>query len=158
MFTYLAPVPRCFFQQLYSSMWALIVGWIWCIVSTFELKCFNKQFCYCAVVLDSRLFLCALLKYLFLICIDFWDMGFETKNVHFWPYNQNPWWSGPALTLFDGLFIRQTSKHESMIYTQHGKWLQTCLWKIEQNILNSLEVIAFPRGTNFYQVFINFHV
>ena len=73
----------------------------------------------------------------------FFDTGYETKNAIFLPYNRNLWWPDPAMTLFDSLFLRQMLIYEPKISAKHGDWLWNCRIKFEQDILKSLETIAF---------------
>ena len=44
----------------------------------------------------------------------FFDMVYGTTNIYFWTYNRFTWWTGPAgpaVTLFDALFLTQLDSY-----------------------------------------------
>ena len=72
----------------------------------------------------------------------FFKLGVRNNCFCFWPYNQYLSWTGlarpiPAMTLFDGLFLKQIKLYEVKVFTQHGHWLHNCYITLWKKVLNN---------------------
>ena len=81
--------------------------------------------------------------------IDFFWHGLYRKSVSIWPYNRFPNWTGPAITLFDALFLNEFKIHNFRILTLCCYQFSNCRIKFWTKHHTWFQNYSISRETSF---------